>query len=151
MNASPDLPALPVEVLPPLPPDAHQSQGPVVESKPPFANLKTFYHPASGVAILGIDILCFGPQVIFPFDVPAMCALAFLVTFPLVYFFQLKWARNSPKAAFGKAFLGAFLAGLPFSIAGTMFGAAVIALSGLPAHPLDMLKRITSPKPKLTP
>jgi hypothetical protein len=141
---------VPVDVLPPLPADAAVGTGLVPETKPPFADLKSFYHPASGVAILGIDILCFGPQVFFPFDVPVMCALAFLATFPLVYFFQLKWSKNTPQAAFGKAFLGAFLAGLPFSIAGTMFGAAVIALSGLPGHPIDILKRITASKPKLT-
>ena len=137
-----------VDVLPPLPHDAVESSTP--GAKPPLADLKTFYHPASGIAILGIDILCFGPQVLFPFDIPVMCALAFLATFPFVYFFQLKWSGNKPAVAFGKALLGAVLAGLPFSIAGTMFGAGVIALSGLPAHPLEMLKRITSPKPKLT-
>ena len=47
-------------------------------------------------------------------------------------------------ASFGKAFLGAFLAGLPFSIAGTMLGAAVIALSGLPHHPVDMVKKLVA-------
>src|SRR5471032_1528062 len=122
---------VPVEVLPPLPADASVTRP---EAAPPFSGLKTFYHPASGVAILGIDLVCFGPEVFFPFDLPVMCALAFLATFPFVYFFQLKWSKDRPAVAFGKAFLGAFLAGLPFSIAGTIFGAGVIALSGLPRH-----------------
>lgn len=136
--SSPESREVPVDVLPPLPPGA-----PVSADKAPLARLKTFYHPASGVAILGIDLLCFGPQIFLPFDVPIMCALAFLATFPFVYFFQLKWSHDTPARAFGKAFLGAFLAGLPFSIAGTIFGAGVIALSGLPRHPWDAVKKIT--------
>lgn len=134
---------VPVEVLPPLPSDV-----PGPSPKKPLAGLKTFYHPASGVAILGIDLLFFGPQVIFPFDVPILCVIAFLATFPCVYLAQLKWAQDNPRSAAAKAFLGAFLAGLPSSIAGTIFGAAVIALSGLPRHPMDMLKKLTSTKLK---
>ncbi len=56
-------------------------------------------------------------------------------------------ARNSRSAAFGKACLGAILAGLPFSIAGTIFGAGVIALAGLPRHPWEMIKKLGSGKP----
>ena len=145
--------AVPVDVLPPLPADAtdirdDDERHPV--AAPPFSGLKTFFHPASGLAILGIDILCFGPQVIFPFDVPVMCVLAFLATFPFVYFFQLKWSQDRPAAAFGKAFFGAFMAGLPFSIAGTMFGAAVLALAGLPRNPIEAFKKITSHGLKLS-
>jgi hypothetical protein len=133
-----------VDVLPPLPADA------LTPAEPPLSGLKTFYHPASGVAILGIDLLCFGPEAIFPPDMAFLCPLAFLATFPFVYFFQTKWAKNSPRAAFGKAFLGATLAGLPFSIVGGIFGAAVIALSGLPSHPLETLKKIPWAWSKLT-
>jgi len=133
---------VPVAVLPPLPKDAPL---PPPSDKVPFAGLRTFYHPASGVVILGIDVLVFGPEMLSGFlDVPIMCALAFLATFPLVYLIQWKWAKNTMAASFGKAFLGAFLAGLPFSIAGTMLGAAVIALSGLPHHPADMIKKLVT-------
>ncbi len=97
------------------------------------------------MVILGIDVLVFGPEMLSGFlDTPIMCALAFLTTLPLVYAIQLKWGKDTMSNAFGKAFLGAFLAGLPFSIAGTMLGAAVIALSGLPSHPIEMVKRLTS-------
>jgi uncharacterized BrkB/YihY/UPF0761 family membrane protein len=90
-------------------------------------------------------VLVFGPELLSGFlDVPIMCVLAFLATFPIVFFIQWKWAKNTQSAALGKAFMGAFLAGLPFSIAGTMLGAAVIALSGLPSHPLEMVKKLAS-------
>jgi hypothetical protein len=129
---------VPVDVLPPVPRDAE-----LPASRPPLANVKTFYHPASGVIILGLDILLFGPDLLFGvFALPVTCALAFLVTLPLVYLVQTKWSGDNSTTAFGKAFLGAFMAGLPFSIAGTIYGAAIIALSGLPHHPLEMAKRI---------
>jgi hypothetical protein len=136
---------VPVDVLPPLPKDAPLPPPPPVNNPVPFEGLRTFYHPASGVVILGIDMLVFGPEMLSGFlDLPIMCVLAFLATFPLVYLIQWKWAKNTGAASFGKAFLGAFLAGLPFSIAGTVLGAAVIALSGLPHHPIDMVKKLVS-------
>ena len=146
MNAGPSEPQeVPVDVLPPMPKDAPLPPPPADDPKIPFAGLRTFYHPASGVAILGIDMLVFGPEMLSGFlDLPVMCVLAFLSTFPLVYLIQWKWAKNTPASSFGKAFLGAFLAGLPFSIAGTLLGAAVIALSGLPHHPADIVKKLVS-------
>jgi len=134
---------VPVDVLPPLPQDAYGHPPVTSEKEPPLAGFRSFYHPASGVAILGVDLLCFGPEVAFPFDLPVMCALAFAITFPLVYLIQWKWGRNGRGVALGKALFGAFLAGLPFSITGTMFGAAVLALSGLPHNPVEAFKRIT--------
>jgi hypothetical protein len=143
MNADePESRQVPVDVLPPLPKDASHVAPPA-----PFAGLRTFYHPASGVVILGIDILVFGPEMLSGFlDTPVMCALAFFTTLPLVWVIQSRWSKDTMAVAFGKAFLGAFLAGLPFSIAGTMLGAAVLALSGLPHHPADLLKKLTSPQ-----
>jgi hypothetical protein len=122
---------IPVDVLPPLPKDAYAPTPVPTTNPPPLSNWRTFYHPASGVVILGIDLLVFGPEMLSGFlDTPIMCVLAFVATLPLVFLIQLKWSRDALPNAFGKAFLGAFLAGLPFSIAGTMLGAAVLALSG---------------------
>ena len=142
----PETQDVPVDVLPPMPKDAPMP--PPADHPPvPLAAWRTFYHPASGVVILGIDLLVFGPEMLSGFlDVPVMCVLAFLTTFPLVYIIQLKWGKDTLSSAFGKAFLGAFLAGLPFSIAGTMLGAAVLALSGLPHHPVEMVKKLISPQ-----
>jgi hypothetical protein len=142
--------SVPVDVLPPLPKDTPRSTPPAdrpADPPTPFAGLRTFYHPASGVVILGIDVLVFGPEMLSGFlDTPVMCAIAFLTTLPLVWIIQSKWSKDTGATAFGKAFLGAFLAGLPFSIAGTMLGAAVLALSGLPHHPVDMVKKLTAPQ-----
>ncbi len=138
---------VPVDVLPPVPHDA----GTTIFSQPgepPLTGLSGFYHPASGVVILGIDILVFGPEFLSGFmAVPLMCVLAFLITFPLVFLIQKRWGGNTTSAAAGKALIGAVLAGLPFSIAGTMFGAAVLALSGLPHHPVEMARRLFSGRP----
>ncbi|MDE1169752.1 MAG: hypothetical protein PW734_00860 [Verrucomicrobium sp.] len=118
---------IPVEVLPPEDPAGPRGR-------------KTFYHPASGLAILGIDVLAFGSEAATGFlDTPLMCVLAFFSSLALVYLIQTRWAGNGRAAAWGKAFLGAFLAGLPFSIAGTLFGAAILALAGLP-HPKALLR-----------
>lgn len=146
-SASPEAQEVPVDVLPPLPKDAQPPpfQPPTDTPPVPFAGLRTFYHPASGIVILGIDVLVFGPEMLSGFlDTPLMCVLAFCTTLPLVWVIQSKWSKDTLGTSFGKAFLGAFLAGLPFSIAGTMLGAAVLALSGLPAHPVEMIKKLTS-------
>jgi hypothetical protein len=135
---------VPVDVLPPVPHDAHRSVF-AAPGEPPLAGLKSFYHPGSGVVILGIDFIVFGTEAVSGFlDTPIMSVVAFLATFPLVFFIQRKWSGNSNATAFGKAFLGAFMAGLPFSIAGTIYGAAILALSGLPHHPVEMLKRMAT-------
>jgi hypothetical protein len=135
---------VPVDVLPPIPSDAHRSVF-AAPGEPPLSGLKTFYHPGSGVAILGIDFVVFGTELLTGFlDTPAMCVVAFLVTFPIVFMIQRKWSLDRNSAAFGKAFVGAFMAGLPFSIAGTIYGTAILMLSGLPHHPVEMLRRAVS-------
>ena len=140
---SPEAQEVPVDVLPPLPKDAYP---PPVNTHPaPFAGLRTFYHPASGVVILALDWLAFGTDLLTGFlALPWMCVLAFAVSFPLILAIQLKWTGDALPAAFGKAFLGAFMVGLPFPITGTILGAAILALSGLPHHPVDMVKRLAS-------
>ena len=66
------------------------------------------------------------------------------MSFALVLAVQLRWAKDALPAALGKSFLGAFLVGLPFPITGTLLGAAILALSGLPHHPVDMVKKLTA-------
>ena len=136
---------VPVDVLPPLPKDAPLPPQPLDNPQVPFAGLRTFYHPASGVVILALDWLIFGTDFLTGFlALPWMCVLGFLASFPLVLAVQLKWTKDAFPAAFGKAFLGAFMVGLPFPITGTILGAAILALSGLPHHPVDMVKRLAS-------
>jgi len=132
---------VPVDVLPPVPKEEIQA----VPNRVPFEGLNTFYHPASGVVILALDWLIFGTDLFTGFlALPAMCVVGFLVTFPLVLAIQQRWSRDKLPNALGKAFLGAFMVGLPFPITGTLLGAAILALSGLPHHPVEAVKRLVS-------
>ena len=136
---------VPIDVLPPVPRDAYQMPEPPTNHAVPFEGLRTFYHPASGVVILGLDWLAFGTDFLTGFlALPEMCVVAFAVSFALIMAIQLKWSRDAVPTAIGKSFLGAFLVGLPFPITGTMLGAAILALSGLPHHPVDAVKRLAS-------
>jgi hypothetical protein len=145
MSAGPqEAQEVPVDVLPPLPKDAPLPP-PMNDHPVPFEGLRTFYHPASGVVILALDWLAFGTDFLTGFlALPAICVVAFAVSFPLILAIQLKWTRDTLPAALGKAFLGAFMVGLPFPITGTLLGAAILALSGLPHHPIDMVKKLAS-------
>ncbi len=113
---------------------------------PPAPSLPSrprFFHPLSGALILGIDVLAFGGEVAVGFlDTVAMCVAAFFLTLIGVYLVQARMAGDRPAAAFGKAFLGAFAAGLPFSIAGTLLGSGILVLAGI--HPHQMAKKAIS-------
>jgi hypothetical protein len=136
---------VPVDVLPPVPRDAYRQAPPVEPNAVPFANYKTFYHPASGVVILGLDWLAFGTDALTGFlALPEMCVLAFLFSFAAVLAIQVKWSKDKMPTALGKAFLGAFLVGLPTPITGTMLGAGILALSGLPHHPVELVRRLAA-------
>ncbi len=83
-------PEVPVDVLPPVPRSPTEPAPPA--ERVPFEGLNTFYHPASGVVILGLDWLLFGSDLMTDFlALPVMCVLGFLVTFPFVLAIQLKW------------------------------------------------------------
>jgi cytochrome bd-type quinol oxidase subunit 1 len=146
MNSGQESREVPVDVLPPLPnrsyaPTTHEP----AKDRVPFEGLNTFYHPASGVVILGLDWLIFGTDLFTGFlALPAMCVLGFLVSFFAILAIQQKWSKDKPSHAIGKAFLGAFMVGVPFPITGTLLGAAILALSGLPHHPVEAVKRLVS-------
>ncbi|SDU00128.1 hypothetical protein SAMN05444156_1365 [Verrucomicrobium sp. GAS474] len=100
----------------------------------PASFWETFYHPASGAIILGIDLLAFGGEAATGFlDVLFVSVAAFAVTFVAVWQVEKRWGRGHGKgtAAFWKALLGAILAGIPLPITGTLFGTAILFLSGL--------------------
>ena len=135
---------VPVDVLPPLPKDAPLPPPPNPHPAP-FEGLRTFYHPASGVVILALDWLIFGTDLFTGYlAMPVMCVLGFLITFALVLAIQLKWSKDKLPGALGKSFLGAFLVGLPFPITGTILGATILALAGLPHHPVDVVKKLAA-------
>src|SRR6202050_4902173 len=99
-------PEVPVDVLPPPPRDGGPIP-PAPPNPPPFAGLRTFYHPAAGVVILAFDWLAFGTDLLSDFlALPVICVLSFLLTFPFLYLIQLKWSFDTKASALGKAFLG---------------------------------------------
>ncbi|HUB66034.1 MAG TPA: hypothetical protein VL981_00955 [Candidatus Methylacidiphilales bacterium] len=144
---TPESREVPVDVLPPLPKEASQPSLSAPRHAPPLAGLRTFYHPASGVVIIALDWLAFGTDLLSDFlALPIICVLVFLLTFPILYLIQSKWSFDTKASALGKAFLGAFLVGLPFPITGTLLGAAVLGLAGLPGNPVEALKKIAGPQ-----
>ena len=95
--------------------------------------VKRFWlHPASGVLILAVDWFFFGPELATGEAAAIItCPLAFLVTTAGVYWIQRRKHGDSRRSAFLKGLLGGVLAGIPTSISGTIFGTAVLVLSGL--------------------
>ncbi len=141
MSTEPESQRVSVDVLPPVPKDAP------LTTTPPLAAFGSFYHPASGVVILALDWLAFGSDLMSGMlALPLVCVVAFLATFPSLYLIQTKWSQDKVGPALGNSILGAFLVALPFPITGTLLGAAVLALSGLPKNPVEALKKLTEPK-----
>lgn len=93
---------------------------------------KHFFHPYSGAVILGADWLAFGADLPTGFAlVAAVSIAAFIGTFIAVAIIQQR-DGDTPAKAYMKAFLGALAAGVPFPVTGTIVGAWILALSGLP-------------------
>lgn len=93
---------------------------------------RSFFHPASGAAILSMDWLFFGLEwTAGPFSIVLMSVFAFVSTFVAVWNIQTRLAGDRPKLAAAKAVFGAAAAGVPFPIAGTAVGALILALSGM--------------------
>jgi len=117
---------------PPIPPDTpvrpqRYHPGPTT---PP--RRKYWFHPASGLLILGVDWLFFAPEAATA-EIAAIITspLAFLITSTGVFWIQRRKNGDSIVAAALKAFLGGVVAGIPTSISGTVFGTLVLVLSGL--------------------
>jgi hypothetical protein len=109
--------------------------------KPAVQKRKSFFHPLSGAVILGVDWLAFSADFFSGFlALPLVSILAFVVTFYAVLAIQRRLHGDTPRAAAGKALLGAIAAGVPFPVTGTIVGAAILGLSGLPSLPWKRLK-----------
>ena len=93
---------------------------------------RTFFHPLSGAAILGVDWLCFGLE--WPLGPAGMLLLglaAFAGTSLAVYRIQVERHGDSPGVARAKAVFAGLAAGVPFPVTGTLLGALILVLSGL--------------------
>jgi hypothetical protein len=93
---------------------------------------KLWLHPASGLLVLAVDWLFFAPEAA-TMELAAIITspLAFVITAAGVFWIQRRKNGDSVGPAFLKALLGGFIAGIPTSIAGTIFGTLVLTLSGL--------------------
>ncbi len=97
---------------------------------------RTFYHPLSGLAILGIDWAFFGlGWELGPLSLAVASVAAFVSCFAVVRRVQSRWGGDDPGRARLKALLGAAAAGVPFAIGGTVLGVLILALSGLKSLP----------------
>lgn len=106
--------------------DGQQQTGHATESK-------SFFHPGSGLAIIGIDVVGFGLNVPTGFLATFfVSAAAFVVTFAVVFGIQRQQASDTVGWAMLKALIGAAAAAVPTPIAGTVLGGAILMLSGLP-------------------
>jgi|SRR5690625_90243 len=89
-------------------------------------------HPLSGIAILVLDNLFFGLNALTAgFGLPISMALAFWSTFGVVFLVQRFIGGESRRSSFFKGLGSAVIAGLPFSIGGTILGGWVLLNAGL--------------------
>ena len=101
-------------------------------SEAPVPVKPTFFHPASGAAILAMDWACFGLEwELGPVSMAVMSAVAFVATYAVVWRVQSKLRGDPSRLAHAKAFAGALAAAVPFPVTGTIVGGTILALSGL--------------------
>ncbi|MBI5245802.1 MAG: hypothetical protein HY923_01375 [Elusimicrobia bacterium] len=101
-------------------------------SEAPVPLKPTFFHPASGAAILAVDWACFGLEwELGPVSMVVMSAVAFIATYAVVWRVQSKLRGDPPRLAHAKACAGALAAAVPFPVTGTVVGGTILALSGL--------------------
>lgn len=93
---------------------------------------RSFFHPLSGAAILGVDWLCFGLEwQLGAVSMALMSLAAFTGTTWAVYRIQLERHGDKPGVARAKAVFAGLAAGVPFPVTGTLLGALILTLSGL--------------------
>ena len=103
---------------------------------------RTFFHPASGAAILAFDWLFFGLEwELGPVSMVLACLAAFAATYFVVERVQIRWHGDEPRIARAKAVFGAAAAGAPFAVTGTIVGGLILVLSGLKPG-LGLLRRL---------
>jgi hypothetical protein len=89
-------------------------------------------HPATGLAILGLDWLLFSGTVISGGSLlPAMVAGGFVLGGASTWLIQSRLAGDSKRGALWKALAAGALVGAPMPIGGTIVGATILSASGL--------------------
>lgn len=93
---------------------------------------RTFFHPASGLAILVLDWLFFGLEwELGPVSMALSCLASFTACYFIVERIQTRWHGDEARLARAKALFGAAAAGVPFAVGGTVLGGLILVLSGL--------------------
>lgn len=102
---------------------------------------KRFMLPATGLLIMGLDWLLFSEEAAsFGVLIPFTSTVGFLVGSLGTYHLQTRHGHDSTPAACLKGLLAGILVGIPFPLAGTVIGAAILAGSGLAGLRWRLLK-----------
>jgi len=110
---------------------------------------KRFMLPATGLLIMGLDWLLFSEEAAsFGLLIPFTSLVGFVAGGIGTYLLQTRHGRDSKLAAGLKGLLAGILVGIPFPLAGTMAGGAILASSGLAGLRWRLLKsRFTRREP----
>ncbi|HMC10218.1 MAG TPA: hypothetical protein VKH44_02965 [Pirellulaceae bacterium] len=97
--------------------------------------------PATGLLIMGLDWLLFSEEAAsFGLLIPFTSMVGFLAGTIGTYHLQTRHGLDSKLAAALKGLLAGILVAIPFPLAGTMVGAAILASSGLAGLRWRLLK-----------
>jgi hypothetical protein len=93
---------------------------------------KSALHPLTGLAILGLDWLFFGGELLTGFVMePLLVPLGALSGFIATFAIERRYAGRSFARSFFAAMFAALAVGVPWPISGTLIGVAVLILAGL--------------------
>jgi hypothetical protein len=102
---------------------------------------KRFMLPATGLLIMGLDWLLFSEDVAsFGLLIPFTPLVGLVAGGIGTYLLQTRYGQDSKLAAGLKGLLAGILVGIPFPLAGTMAGGAILASSGLAGLRWRLLK-----------
>jgi hypothetical protein len=94
---------------------------------------RTWLHPWTGVTILALDWLLFGSNLLSGLALtPVVIVVGAVTAFVSTCWIERQRAGRPLRHALGAALVAAVVVGAPLPLAGTLVGAWVIALSGLP-------------------
>jgi hypothetical protein len=89
-------------------------------------------HPLTGLAILGLDWLLFGGELLSGFLLePLLSPLGALAGFMSAFLIERRYAGRSLGRSLLAALFAAAVVGVPWPVSGTLIGLAVLMLSGL--------------------
>jgi hypothetical protein len=127
------------ELLPPLRGPGSGEAGPFDWLLDPLP--KRFMLPATGLLIMGLDWLLFSEEAAsFGVLIPFTSLVGFVAGGIGTYLLQTRHGLDSKPAAALKGLLAGILVGLPFPLAGTIAGGAILAGSGLAGLRWQLLK-----------